>query len=149
MKTQSYFRGKILPWIFYVIGTILTVIVILYKCITLSNSLPVFDSIFLVVVGFVLGFILMFVTNRKKISRKDYLGMKFGTFFCWFSCVLVFLTVTTNDWVYYISLPVAAGCVPYVGLYLPRYIHLKAEQEAYKRYIKDPNAKLPEGYKPN
>jgi len=149
MKPASHFRSRILPWIFYAIGVILTISVIIYKCLTLSHALPTFDNIFLIIVGFAIGLIFIILTNRQKFSRKEYLSMKFGTVFCWICCVLVFSTITHNDWVYYISLPVSTGCIPYVGLYLPRYIRLKAEHDAYKRYIKDPDAKLPEGYTPN
>lgn len=149
MKPASHFRSKVLPWILYSLGVIVTFFTIIYKCTTLSHILPAFDSIFLVIVGFAIGLVFIIITNRQKVSRKEYLSMKFGTVFCWICCVMVFATVTTNDWVYYISLPVSAGCIPYVGLYLPRYIRFKAEQDAYKRYIKDPDAKLPDGYTPN
>ncbi len=149
MKQKSHFRSHILPWLLYAAGVILTIAAIIFKFITLTNTLPVFDNIFLVVLGFVLGLTFILITRRQKISRKDYLNMKFGTVFCWVCCVLVFLTISKNDWVYYISLPISSGCIPYIGLYLPHYIRLRAEQDAFNRYLKDPDAKLPPGYKPS
>ncbi len=149
MNNISKFRTQILPWTLYAVGVIATIAAITFKLITLSNALPVFDNVVLIVLGFILGLVFILVARRQKISRKEYLNMKFGTIFCWICCVLVFLTISKNDWVYYISLPIACGCIPYVGLYLPRYLVLKAEQDAFNRYLKDPDAKLPPGYKPS
>lgn len=133
MKQNTSFRLHILPWILYGILTAATVVLAIVKCTLSPKVLSVFNTAVFAGSGAALGLCLILVTNRKfrkdtkAWSKKDYLALKNSMAFCWICCLLVNLTVTSFSWVYAICLPVSAGCIPYMALYIPQYIKIREE----------------------
>lgn len=133
MKQNTAFRLHILPWILYGILTAATVVLAVVKCTVPPRVLSAIDTAVFAGTGAALGLCLILLTNHKfrknekAWSKKDYLALKNSMAFCWICCLLVNLAVTEFSWTYAICLPISAGCIPYMALYIPQYIRIREE----------------------
>lgn len=131
MNKNSSFRTRILPWILYALGTVATIAAIILRVAIHPEIFPAVNTLILVAAGFIAGLVLIIFTNKNLTSSTEYFSLREITIVCWVGCIIVIATLTDVSWVYYICLPLAVGCIPYMFLYIRSYLNRK--EQVFKR----------------